>query len=296
MDEMSNLDYKIKRSLNDKVELLEPSEETFRHILNGIEDYRGRKTLNLGFKQYITAIMCAVVIISGAFMFSDNTRAFAMDTLAAIKTIFIIDENHNVIEKPTTYSFLQPAFNKNTQSSDSDLSKQMGINISFPEGFYKDFTLQWKAEAVGFTKNMDYETFRSLQNTAVQAFDNNEIFKGLEKYQPYRSVGAVYSNEQGDQIGAVIYNKKVSYHIENINITDTVQTKVGNQNAEWVSLKYPVYPQNDLTQKPINVLSTSMLFWSTGSNTYQIWPMNNKSLSMAETVKFAESFLATQAW
>lgn len=294
MEEMSEIDYGIKRSLCYKVDQIEPSEENFTQILAGIENFQGWKTFNLGYKHYIAAFLCAVLIISGTFMLSDNTRAFAKETLVAIKTIFIMDKNHNVVEKPTTYSFLQPAYNKNTQLSDSDLSKQMGVKVSFPARFYEEFKLQRKAEAVGFTKNIDYETFRNLQNTAIQAFDNNEVFKSLEKYQPYRSVGAIYSNDQGAKMAAVVYNKKISISVENINITESVQTKVGNENAEWVSLSYPVYPEDDLTQKPTKVESTSFLFWSIGDTTYQIWPMDNKSLSMAETVKSAELFMAAQ--
>lgn len=287
------MDYRIKRSLCDKVDQTEPSEENFSHILNEIKNSRrGYVMINFSFKQYIAAIMCAFVILSGVFMFSDTTRALAMNTLAAVKTIFVMDKNQNVVEKPSTYSFLQPAFNKNTKSSDTELSKQMGIKVSFPERLIGGFTLQRKAEAVGFTKNMDYETDRSLQNIAVQAFDNNDIFKSLEKYQPFRSVGATYVNQQGDQIGAVIYNKKISPHVDNINIIETVQTKVANQNAEWLILKFPLYPGNDITQKPSSIVSTKMLFWTVGDITYQIWPMNNNAISMSDTVRFAESFIA----
>ena len=292
--EMSELEYGIKKSLCHKVDKIEPSEENFAQILVGIGNSPGRKTFKIGNERYLAAFLCALLIISATFMLSDNTRAFAKETLSAIKTVFMIDKNNNVIEKPTTYSFLQPALNKNTQSSDSDLSKQMGVKISFPQEFYGDFKLEQKAEAVGFTRNIDYETFTNLQATALQAFDSNDVFKSLDKYQPYRSVGAIYSNKQGARISAVVYNRKIPITVENMNITDRVPTKVGNQDVEWISLSYPVYPDNDITKKPTTVASTSFLFWSIGETTYQIWPMDNKSLSMAETVKFAESYMAAQ--
>jgi len=291
--EMPEMDYEIRKSLYNKVDHIEPSSEIFTQILAGIENSKRRKIIKLDRKHYIAAFLCAVLIFSGTFMLSDNTRAFAKETLAAIQTIFIIDKNNNVVEKPTTYSFLQPAYNKNTQSSDSDLSKQMGVKVSFPARIYEDFKLQSKAEAVGFTKNIDYETFINLQSTTLQAFDNDQVFKNIEKYQPFRSVGATYSDDQGAKIGAVVYNEKIPIPDENINITGSVQTKVGNQNAKWISISYPVYPNNDITQKPTKVTSTSFLFWSIGDTTYQIWPMDNK-LSMAETMKFAESFMAAQ--
>lgn len=292
MEKIREIDNSIKQALLFKANAIELSAETFPKILAGIKKSQTQGRLQLGFKNYIAVVACLVIIIfGGSLALSVNARASAMEIIETIKTVFILDKNNNIVEKPTDYAFLQPAYSNTSLLSDSDISKKMGMQVFFPKTIAPDFNLTFKGEAVGFRKILNYETYRSLESDTIRAIDDEQVFKSLAKYQPYRSVGASYKNSKGDLVYVAIYNKKISIPRENFNIKETIQTKVGTTNAEWFHLSYPDYPNDDLTQKPVGEASVHLLLWSTNNTTYEILLKSDNTFSMEKVVKIAETFM-----
>lgn len=295
MEKIHEIDGRIKMALLCKTNEILPSEETFTQILAGLEKSQARRIFNISHKRYIIAFMCATFMIFGTtLMLSVDARASAMEIINTVKSVFILDNNNKVVEKPAAEAFIKPAVSLTTHLSDAELSEKMGVKVSFPRTLYGEFNLQERAEAIGFTKSLDYETFGKLESDAVQAINNKEILKNLEKYQPWRSVGGIYKNAKGVMVYTAIFNKELTIPTENINITETIPTKIGEINAKWVSLSQPDYPGNDMTQKPVGEESAHLLIWSTNNTTYEILLKSDNTLSMAETVKIAESFLIAQ--
>lgn len=212
----------------------------------------------------------------------------------SVRTVFVLDKNEQVVEKSSDQVFITPAVTLNTELSDTALSKKMGIHVRFPQILNGNYKLQRKAEAVGFSLPLGYETFNDLQLKAEEAINNQEAFNSLKEYKPYRSVGGVYKNEAGLSFGLVIQDKSIPLSTENIKFTTTTAAHINDLDATWKGLSYPNYPDNDMTQKPDGIITTHILMWSKDNATYIILPLGNSNLSMQAVVSQAEAFMNAQ--
>jgi len=295
MEIIREFDNRIKRELINKVDEVQFSQGIFFRVLAGVEQKRSYNYYFLGMKKYTLAAICVLFLIIGTtFTFSPDVRAVASGVVQSVRTVFVLNKDDQVVERPANQVFVTPACSLNTQLSDAELSKKIGLHFSFPPTINGDFNMQRKAEAVCFASPIDYETFINLQNKTEEAINNQDAFNSLKQYKPYHSVGAVYQNPSGLTVGLVIHESSVPLSTENMKITETMQTQVNYIDAKWIGLSYPDNSQQDLTQKPQGMISTHLLMWSANNATYEIIPINNTHLSMEQTLSLAEAFMNLQ--
>lgn len=284
----------IKKNINDTANEIEVSENSIQEILLEVNKRKKEKNLYTGFKKYAAAAVIAFVLIVVTFAASDNVRAIAVGFISNIKTVFIMDKDNNIIERPANEVLINPSISKDTSLNDKELSEKLGIKIRIPEKFYKDLDLQKKAEVVAFNKTLSYETFDTLKDVVENAINDENAFKSLHEYLPYRSVSCTYRNGKGNIFNIAVMDTSVKVFSNNHDISKVVQTKVGNINAQWIVESFTDYKGKDMTNKPVGKGTANALFWTTKGSTYTIVTLDDKPMSMNETVKIAEAFMKTQ--
>ncbi|EPR09973.1 hypothetical protein [Ruminiclostridium papyrosolvens] len=284
----------IKRNISDKANEITVSEKNMQDILLEVRKRKKEKNLYTGFRKYAVAAVIALVFMVVTFAASDNARAIAVEVINNIKTVFIMDKDNNVIERPANEVLINPCLSKTTDLSDKELSEKMGIKICIPEIFYGDLKLQNKAEIVAFNKTLSYETFDTIKDVAEKAISEENAFNSLHEYLPYRSVGCTYRDGKGYIFNIAIMDTVIRVFSKNDDISEVAQTKVGNINAQWIVKSFTDYNGKDMTQKPLGKRTAYALFWSTNGSTYSIVSIDDKPISMNETVKIADAFMKTQ--
>jgi len=138
--EMHELDNRIKRALLCKTNEILPSEENFIQILAGLEKQQARRTLNISYKHYIIALICAVTMIFGTTsMLSADAKSSAMEIINTVKSVFILDNNNKVVER--NLEEVKHAISDNTQPGNADILKEMGVDALFLQTFAGCFLL-----------------------------------------------------------------------------------------------------------------------------------------------------------
>ncbi len=288
------IDNIIKRNITDTANEITVSENKIQDILLEVRKRKKEKNLYTGFRKYAAAAVVALVFMIVTFAASDNARAVAVEVINNIKTVFIMDKDNNVIKRPANEVLINPCLTKTTDLSDKELSEKMGIEICIPEIFYGDLKLQNKTEIVAFNKTLTYETFDTIKDVAEKAISEENAFKNLREYMPYRSVGCTYVNGKGKIFNIAIMDTVIRVISKNDDISEVAQTKVGKINAQWIVKSFTEYNGKDMTQKPLGKKTAYALFWSVNGSTYSIVSIDDKSISMDETVKIAEAFMKTQ--
>ncbi len=294
MDNNQLFDNIIKKNINDTANEIEVSENSIQKILLEVNKRKKEKNLYTGFRKYAAVAVIAFVLIVVTFAASDNARAIAVEFISNIKTVFIMDKDNNIIERPANEVLINPSISKATFLNDKELSEKLGIKIRIPEKFYKDLDLQKKAEVVAFNKTLSYETFDTLKDVVENAINDENAFKSLHEYLPYRSVSCTYRNSKGNIFNIAVMDTSFKVISNNHSISKVVQTKVGNINAQWIVESFTDYKGKDMTNKPVGKRTANALFWTTKGSTYTIVTLDDKPMSMNETAKIAEAFMKTQ--
>lgn len=283
----------LKSELTYKANSIKSSDELPISILNGIEKRKKLESSRIRFKKFAGIITCsAFIFLAVTFITSGNARTIAMDI---IKTVFVLDNNNQVVEKPAYKVYFAPSCDYNTEMSDEDISNKLEININFPKNICTDFTLTGKSYGVGITKNIDYTVYDEVIEKIEAAIYNEDTFKSLRKYQPYRSAGGHYEDNSGIKVGIYVANKEIPLPDSNFGkITITQTTKVNGLNAQWIEVK-GLDNSNDLTQKTDKIFVGNGLLWSTDHATYVVSPMEGcKSFTLDTALKLAEAFMSLQ--
>ncbi len=294
MDNNQLFDNIIKKNINETANEIEVSENSIQEILLEVNKRKKEKNLYTGFRKYAAFAVIAFVLIVVTFAASDNVRAIAVGFISNIKTVFIMDKDNNIIERPANEVLINPSISKSTSLNDKELSEKLGIKIRIPEKFHEDLYLQKKAEVVAFNKTLSYETFDTLKDVVENAINDENAFKSLHEYLPYRSVSCTYRNSKGNIFNIAVMDTSFKVISNNHNISKVVQTKVGNINAQWIVESFTDYKGKDMTSKPVGKRTANALFWTTKGSTYTIVTLDDKPMSMNETVKIAEAFMKTQ--
>lgn len=294
MDNNQLFDNIIKKNINDTANEIEVSENSIQKILLEVNKRKKEKNLYTGFRKYAAVAVIAFVLIVVTFAASDNARAIAVGFISNIKTVFIMDKDNNIIERPANEVLINPSISKSTSLNDKELSEKLGIKIRIPEKFYEDLNLQKKAEVVAFNKTLSYETFDTLKDVVENAINDENAFKSLHEYLPYRSVSCTYRNSKGNIFNIAVMDTSFKVISNNHSISKVVQTKVGNINAQWIVESFTDYKGKDMTNKPVGKRTANALFWTTKGSTYTIVTLDDKPMSMNETAKIAEAFMKTQ--
>lgn len=294
MDNNQLFDNIIKKNINETANEIEVSENSIQEILLEVNKRKKEKNLYTGFRKYAAVAVIAFVLIVVTFAASDNVRAIAVGFISNIKTVFIMDKDNNIIERPANEVLINPSISKSTSLNDKELSEKLGIKIRIPEKFHEDLYLQKKAEVVAFNKTLSYETFDTLKDVVENAINDENAFKSLHEYLPYRSVSCTYRNSKRNIFNIAVMDTSFKVISNNHSISKVVQTKVGNINAQWIVESFTDYKGKDMTSKPVGKRTANALFWTTKGSTYTIVTLDDKPMSMNETVEIAEAFMKTQ--
>ncbi|HEX2925866.1 MAG TPA: hypothetical protein VHP38_06360 [Ruminiclostridium sp.] len=294
MKNNSQLDSFIKKEFSDRANEAVLAENGLQNILVQMKS-RKKKGKNYAGVGRCAAVACiALAVTASILFFSSDARAMALDVINNIKTVFILDSNGKVIEKPANEVLINPAVSRMTQLSDEELSKKSGMKVFIPQTFFEDFRLQGKSDIVAFNKRLSYNDYDQIKNIAFKAIDDEEAFKSLKPYKPYRSIGCLYKNGSGTALNIAVMNTSLKVSKQNGSVFEVQETKVGNINAQWIGGSYTDYNGGEMTQKPVGKKSIHALFWTSDGVTYEILSNNNNSLSNEKAVKIAEAFMKTQ--
>jgi hypothetical protein len=307
MENNQNFEERIKAELKLAGNNVKPSNELYSVIMEDIKNKKKgsigmfrNKFAHMGAKKFAAALVCLVVVLGGiSYSASPDFRAFAAETAEKIKTIFILDTSNNVVEKDINQVPLQTIVSKLTTISDAELSDKVGFKVVFPDTLKSDFRLIAKSETLSLNK-IDYDVAQGIQNDALEAIDNMDKFKSLEKYDPVRGVSALYVNTSGRDIfvnivpDTVDYEKRVTASDYNIKTLDINGTKV-----YWNEPPVPVYPtvekdgqkQPDWTQKPIKIETAHQLIWFSDDLFFCINIGVNQDYSAQEIENAARAFI-----
>lgn len=287
----NNFDLELKKALTAKTSVLSTSEEGLELIFANLETYKKKKVVEFKLKKYSALIACILLITIGTpFIFSANVRVTAVD---AIKTVFVLDKNSNIIEVPAKEVFMTPANSKSTILSDEKLSEKLGVKFSFPNTLVDGYVLTNKSEAVGLASPINYTTYSKIQSKAVMAIDDNSMYKSLKRYKPFRSVGATYKSETGDVINIAVFNKPISVYLENIKINQKTKATINGSQAIWLSLSYPNYNGDNMASKPTELATSKLLIWNKNGATFVLLP-NDPTSSIDSAIEAAEAFVKLQ--
>lgn len=293
MESIYEFDKRIKNEISHKANDIKSSERILSKVISGIEEKQSKTILKIRFRKYAVAILCSLIVIAGiTFMASGDARAMAM---GVIKTVFILDKDNKVIEKPANEIFLTYSGGYTTNLNDEEFLKKMGIKISFPQTICGDFNLTDKSDWVGILDPVNYEIYDSVTKDIAKAINNEDVFKSLDKYHPYRSIGAHYKSSVGANANIYVCNKVVT--LKNLNyskITETIETKVNGINAKWIGVLGLDYPGNDYTQKPLGEFTGHVLFWTTDTASYCVSSDLDQTLNMEDAIKYADAFMQAQ--
>ena len=309
MENNQGFEERIRMELKLKGNELYPSDELYSRIINDvINNKKGSFTMfknrisNIGSKRLAIAILCALIVLGTiSFSTSNNLRAFATETINNIKTIFVLDETNKVVEIPADDpTFIWTSMSKGTLLSDKELTKKVGFQVFFPEVLCNDLKLTDKSESVHLNK-ITYEDSQRVQPNIFKAIDDEAIFNSLSTYAPSRGVGAQYVNDKTQlfisiaPISAEIKNFFSSSPSTNVDLNGTL--------GYWYEVTLPSYPlikqndvtQNDMTKRPKDIKTAHTLFWSSNEVYYSVGFLQDKELSMDETVVIAKSFIDQSA-
>lgn len=310
----SDFENRVKHELNEKAEEVAPTDEMLREIICRIEDCEGGKDYmlkgrfsNIMTKKFVTVALCGVLAFGGmAFTFSEEVRAATLDQL---KSIFILDKSdgeYNITEVTTSEKLFTPICSQTSWLSDEELSAKLGFKVYFPEKLYGDFKYEHKAEAVGIRKVVSAEAMNQLEMNMHMAIKDDDSFKSLSEYDPYRGVFATYIKKDGSTI---FINKKAAEDTSEFKYTSyergnkiIKETKVGKAKAAWLESVYPDYTsiiengigKSDIYSKPNGIVTNHSLTWVYDGVEYYLSTYQDFELSMKEAVKIAKSFMDQQ--
>ncbi len=294
----------IKRELSNVADGIKNSEDSLQDIFIETERRRLEKgKLHVRFNKFIAIACIAFVVLTTPFIFSANVRAVAIEVINSVKMVFVMDDNNEIVERPSNEVQIMPAVPKETMLSDEELSKKIGIKLCIPQTLCGDYNLENRFEAVAFNKKLSYDTLEKILDTTEDAINNEEAFESLKEYEPYRCVGCIYKDNTEKPVAITVLPTNYQMTFENNDITETLQTKVGKADAQWIGISSPDYNGGNMTQKPIGKTACHILIWSTNDASYLINTMDNEPLSntvdneplsMDECVKIAEAFMEAQ--
>ncbi|MCX8129516.1 MAG: hypothetical protein N3I35_05370 [Clostridia bacterium] len=297
------LDDNIKQVLSTELVKIEAPDDMYLRIEENIKGKKGRPIP--GYAKNITRTVLAfslslAVILGVSAIFSPTVRAIALDTIDAIKTIFVVEgtgDDYKVVEKDASESEMVSSVSSTTSLSDEALSKLLGYKVSFPQKLYGEFALKDKALTLSLGKEMDYITAQSLQASMLKAINDSSEFEKLKDYDPRLSVFATYVSDTGNTIFTSI-DKLTDTHTSSNNGSSV---KIGEYTGIWQEFAFPDYPTKvvdgiktaDLTQKPKGVIKLHAISWNTIDLHYSInsYAYQKYELTKENAIKIAESFL-----
>lgn len=294
MESNHRLDNLIRREISDRAHEIVLSEYGLQKVLAGISERQKSKSLYMRLKKYMAAVCIALAVVVSILVVSEDARAFASEMINNIKTVFVMDKDGNIVEKPASEVIINPAVVKNTELSDKVLSEKTGMKICFPQTIYEDFRLQSKVDAVAFNKKLSYEDFDLIRNIADKALDDKEAFRNLGDFKPYRSVGGIYRDSGGVTLNIAVMKTKIQISNQDDGVFEIINTKIGKKAAQWIWGSFADYNGGEMTQKPVGMKSVHALFWSANGVTYEISSYDDKALTMDETAKIADAFMKAQ--
>ncbi len=306
-----DIDKVIEDSLTMRLNNYDPSDEVFARVIDNLSNtekkvhsrsskicFNRNKPLKL-----IVNFMCGLIIFcSLSVIIFPEARVFATNTINTIKTIFVINDNGEIIEKGQDVPLLNDGFGMPTDLNDSDLEQKVGFKVIFPSTLPDGFSLLGKNIGLFLGKDISYETNERISSICKKAILNDSELEKLKEYNPSRYAGGKYSSSDGEIILCAFkstdkYYKSIEYLKKSK--CNYKEIKIGDIEGIWLEQKRPVYPNGDMTQKPIEVINTYDMFWVSKDLLYYMSTSDNKDinricLSPEMGIRIAESFMLSQ--
>ena len=286
-----DLDDKLVSNLKYRASLIVSDKDILPEILAAAEKRKHKNNGHFGINKYAAVILAAFITLGGVIAVFPSTGARAVD---AVKTVFVMDKNSNIIEKKDYEAYLNPSVGKRTSLSDEELSKKIGVAFNFPQNL-ADYKLDSKCDFIGLKKQVDYATYDKLSMVMSNAISDEEAFKSLEKYDPSRNVGAYYKNSAGNTACMSISNYIEQLPDEILDLTEKAQQiSINGQNVSWIALDFPNYDGANMTKKPDGRIKEHILYWNANNATYVVEPLQGEQLNYEDAIKIAQDFIAAQ--
>jgi hypothetical protein len=299
-------EYLIREALEEEINNTEESSELFLRIRAGIYYRSFAKQYKPEFRKPLAAVvLCAVMLIGLLFGFSGQTEILAAEVINAVKNFFILDDDMNVVEKPSNEVELPFSITGGTTIlSEGELEKLLGYKISFPSTLPGDYKLVDKALGLSLEKGLTYDTFIGRLDSIHKALEDDSELRGLEKYSPYRFITGTYRNNSGLTI--FISTSPATKKSNQVDYPRSItRIKIGSINGEWIKHSVPIYPYksypnnviiNDLAKPPIKIKTVYLLSWKNKKVKYEInnYLYDKTDLSLEIAKQIAGEFMEKQ--
>jgi hypothetical protein len=309
----NEMDKLIKDSIDTSLNDVELRDEVFTRVLDNIGNQEKRsnyRALKFPFSRLhslkvAAGIMCAVILLSSvSLVISPNARVFAADAIQAIKTIFVYDDNGEIVEKSQNDPILGYAAGGFTTLNDSEIGKLLGCKVVFPECLSDDFVIGDKFLGVSLHKPISYETSEKIKLSIQKAATEDAEFEGLKDYGATRYASAAYKNPEGT-IG--IYVEKLFVDADKDNKakkskSNYEEIKIGSIKGIWEEYEAAEYPtkteggitSTDLTQKPTGKTTSYSVSWVSDGLQYRLIAFDGYKLTPETGARVAEAFMESQ--
>lgn len=161
----------------------------------------------------------------------------------------------------------------------------LGYKVYFKDTIENKYSLDYVSLGVGLSKKISQQKFTLLEKNIYKSIDNDEIFKKLSEYNPYRQIGAIYSNNTKSKVIVVATMPTSIFNlVEDQNLESTKQKP-----TSITSLKLNnriLYLRAGYTEPDKQSLS-----WENEGITYIVFQIQNQTISKEEMIEIAENVM-----
>jgi hypothetical protein len=302
MIDESRFEDDIKLILEAKAEKVKLSKEMFSNIAMRLENNKEENNFIIprSIAVSISGIFICMLIL---FITSGEIRTFAYETVKNIKSIFVLDkynDEYKLVQKSTSEEVLMPTFTQISNLTDEELTNKLGFKVVFPRSLKDGYEYYGRAETVGINKKVSEEVSEKLQAKLQKAINDENIFKDLKEYLPFRSVFAMYKDNNEN----IVYLSMVASEIKVRGVDDEAADKVelNKGDAYWAQEVEPNYTSTneagvfkaDLHIKPEKITKKHFLTWQYRGVNYYLNTYKAEEIKLEDAVKIANSFMETQ--
>ncbi|MDD7793486.1 hypothetical protein [Clostridium sp. 'White wine YQ'] len=307
MIDESKLEDDIKLILEAKTEKVKLSKEMFSNIVKRLENNKEESKFIIPrgiFRRSIAASLSGICILMFIlFITSGEIRTFAYETANNIKSIFVLDkykDGYKLAQKTTSEEVLMPTFTQSTKLNDEELSNKLGFKVVFPSSLKDGYEYYGRAESVGINKKVSDEVSEKLQGKLQKAINDENTFKDLKDYLPFRSVFGMYKDKNGNIIYLTMTSSEIKVRSDDAETSNKVE--LNKCDAYWIQEVEPDYTltneegifKADIHIRPENITKKHFLTWQYRGVNYYLNTYKAEEIKLEDAVKMANSFMEQQ--
>jgi hypothetical protein len=295
----------IKQALIKEAEAIDEPSDLFLKIKSSVQSKSFKTHNTFSFRKPAAVLaFCLIAVFALLFGFSGQTRIMAAEAINAIKIFFVLDEDMNVVAKPSDELLMTYRVSKTTYLCDEDIEKLLEYRVHFPDRLPGGYRLTSKSLGLTLETEILYETYIQIEKNMLNAVEDDDELRKLKNYKPHRNIFAVYKNDDGSTIfintSLLTKEDKEQWEAQQ----RKKEIKAGDLEGYWLEDSIPVYPfkmengigSSDMTKPPVNIRTVHTLVWKNEKLKFAIYSYlyDSCELSLETALQLAEEFERSQ--